>query len=373
MPLLYLNDVAEMLGLGTDDELNQRGQGRDRRPADQADLERRLRPLGSVRRRRPVARRLRHRLPAARQGRRATTVPEQAHDHGARQPRQPGVLRRRLRQGRRGHRLRALRSGPRRPGRDRRPALLPRGTLDAFGSPLAKAQLGAALALYGDRTRAATAFAAAVDGLDDAGRSRRATAPTTAASCATPRRCWRSPPSSRRRASISRRWPRSSPSCATRERYTSTQEDAWTLLAAAALQPASDRRQRSPSTARRSTGTVYRRYDAGALRRRRRRRSPTPATSRPRRRSRSPAFRRRRRRPASNGFTISARLLPARRHAGRPRATSHQNDRFVVVLTVTPTELGSGQYVVADPLPAGFEIENPDLVAGRGRGRSSAG
>ncbi len=38
--------------------------------------------------------------------------------------------------------------------------------LDAFGSPLAKAQLGAALALYGDRTRAATAFAAAVEGLD---------------------------------------------------------------------------------------------------------------------------------------------------------------------------------------------------------------
>src|SRR5207244_1388616 len=38
-----------------------------------------------------------------------------------------------------------------------------------------------------------------------------------------------------------------------------------------------------------------------------------------------------------------------------------QNDRFVVVLTMAVTELGSGQYVVADPLPAGFEIENPDL------------
>src|SRR5690606_14553682 len=37
--------------------------------------------------------------------------------------------------------------------------------LDAFSTPLAKAQLGAALALYGDNARAATAFAAAVDGL----------------------------------------------------------------------------------------------------------------------------------------------------------------------------------------------------------------
>ena len=41
----------------------------------------------------------------------------------------------------------------------------------------------------------------------------------------------------------------------------------------------------------------------------------------------------------------------------------HQNDRFVVVLTAKSTALGSGQFVIADPLPAGFEIENPDLSA----------
>jgi uncharacterized protein YfaS (alpha-2-macroglobulin family) len=29
-----------------------------------------------------------------------------------------------------------------------------------------------------------------------------------------------------------------------------------------------------------------------------------------------------------------------------------------------PTQLGSGQYLVVDPLPAGFEIENPDLSQG---------
>ena len=60
--------------------------------------------------------------------------------------------------------------------------------LDNFGSPLAKAQLGAALALYGDRTRAAEAFAAAVEGLKEQGRPLRAGAPTTAASSATPPR-----------------------------------------------------------------------------------------------------------------------------------------------------------------------------------------
>jgi uncharacterized protein YfaS (alpha-2-macroglobulin family) len=35
-------------------------------------------------------------------------------------------------------------------------------------------------------------------------------------------------------------------------------------------------------------------------------------------------------------------------------------------LRVRPQNLGSGQYMVADPLPAGFEIENPDLSAGGG-------
>src|SRR5690606_14891299 len=43
-----------------------------------------------------------------------------------------------------------------------------------------------------------------------------------------------------------------------------------------------------------------------------------------------------------------------------------QNDRLVVVLTVRPQTLGSGQYILADPLPAGFELENPDLSAGSG-------
>mgnify|MGYP006153120833 CR=1 FL=1 len=38
-----------------------------------------------------------------------------------------------------------------------------------------------------------------------------------------------------------------------------------------------------------------------------------------------------------------------------------QNDRFVVTLTVTASEGRNGRLLIVDPLPAGFEIENPNL------------
>lgn len=44
-------------------------------------------------------------------------------------------------------------------------------------------------------------------------------------------------------------------------------------------------------------------------------------------------------------------------------ATVEQNSRFVVVLTVTGTRTQAGRLVVVDPIPAGFEIENPNLSA----------
>ena len=133
----------------------------------------------------------------ARQGRRLRRAGAGALQR-PRQSRQPGVLRRRFRQGRRGHRLCALRPGPCRAGGHRRPSLLrSRRKLDNFGSPLAKAQIGAALALYGERTRAETGFAAAVADLAQAGDD-PAIAATTAAACAT------SPASSRWSANSSR-------------------------------------------------------------------------------------------------------------------------------------------------------------------------
>jgi len=238
--------------------------------------------------------------------------------------------------------------------------------LDAFGSPLAKAQLGAALALYGDRTRAATAFAAAVEGLRgpddrrtyraDYGSQLRDTAAVLALAA-------EFTPSGVDIAALAadladRR---------DRVRYTSTQEDAWTLVAAAALaREAASGEVTIDGEA--LTGSAYRRYDqehfdAAEVTIVNTSNQPTEAkvsvTAIP---SEPPAA-------SSEGFTISrAYYLPD----GTPFDPAYdqvsQNDRFVVVLSMTADTLGSGQYVVADQLPAGFEIENPDLSAGAGVG-----
>lgn len=45
-------------------------------------------------------------------------------------------------------------------------------------------------------------------------------------------------------------------------------------------------------------------------------------------------------------------------------ATIKQNDRFVVTLRVTETEAAFAHLVLNDPLPAGLEIDNPDLYDG---------
>jgi len=50
---------------------------------------------------------------------------------------------------------------------------------------------------------------------------------------------------------------------------------------------------------------------------------------------------------------------------GEPRAeTLASGDRLVVVLTVTPFEEVGARLMVDDPLPAGFEIDNPNLIRG---------
>jgi uncharacterized protein YfaS (alpha-2-macroglobulin family) len=233
--------------------------------------------------------------------------------------------------------------------------------LGNFGSPLAKAQLGAALALYGDRPRAAAAFAAAVEGLkakddpnryrDDYGSKLRDTAAVLALAGEFAPDGVDLPALAGRLADLR-----------DLARWTSTQEDGWTLVAASALA-----RQAASGAVtvdgKALTGNVFRRYDqehfdgasvtvanTGS--------APTemkvsvtgiPATPP---------------KAASAGFTIERAYYLPDGTVFDPRLSEiHQNDRFVVVLTLTATELGSGQYLVADPLPAGFEIENPDLSA----------
>ncbi len=236
--------------------------------------------------------------------------------------------------------------------------------LDAFGSPLAKAQLGAALALYGDGSRAATAFQAAISGLKESDN----------------RNDYRADYGSRLRdvaavlALAAEFEPAGVDIAALAERlgklrelasYTSTQEDAWTLVAAAALARQTSNGSVSIDGAV-LAGPVYQRYaqehfdgasvvitnnGAEAVQ------AKASVTGIPA--SAPPA--------SDNGFAITREYFTADGTSIDPTtAPLAQNDRFVVVLTVTPTMLGSGEYVLVDPLPAGFEIENPDLSSGSG-------
>ncbi|HTJ57535.1 MAG TPA: MG2 domain-containing protein [Devosiaceae bacterium] len=231
--------------------------------------------------------------------------------------------------------------------------------LNNFGSPLAKAQLGAALALYGDRTRSASAFAAAVEGLNapddphgyrtDYGSRLRDMAGVVALAA-------EFSPSGIDVAALTQKL------AGLRDlaKYTSTQEDAWTLVAASSL--AREAGKGSVTIDGQAlTGSVYRRYDQEHF-------DTAPVTivnngNTPTEASVSltgiPAVPP----PASSqGFVITrAYFKPDGSKADLTEV--HQNDRFVVVLSINSTALGSGQYVVADPLPGGFEIENPDLAA----------
>ncbi|MEO8756610.1 MAG: alpha-2-macroglobulin family protein [Devosia sp.] len=234
--------------------------------------------------------------------------------------------------------------------------------LDKFATPLAKAQLGAALALYGDRTRAATAFTAAVEGLKtgddpkrwrtDYGSQLRDTAGVLALAAEFTPAGIDLPALAKILASER-----------DAKRWTSTQDNAWTLLAASALQKQATSGSVTIDGAP-LTGTVYQRYDqehfdSAAVtivntgnQATEMKISVTGIPSTPPKAS-------------SNGFTISRTYyLPDGTEADL--GNLHQNDRFVVVLSMASTELGSGQYVVADPLPAGFEIENPDLSSSQG-------
>ena len=236
--------------------------------------------------------------------------------------------------------------------------------LDAFGSPLAKAQLGAALALYGDTTRSIVAFDAAVEGLKtpdqrnrfrtDYGSQLRDTAAVLALAA-------EFAPTSVDIAALTTRLAKLR-NVAT---YTSTQEDSWTLVAASAI--ARDTADGSVSVdGVELTGSVYDRYDQehfdgaavtivnNGTEATEAKISVAAIPSVP-----PPA--------SSNGFSITRTYFtPDGTELGPDLAAASQNDRFVVVLTVHPSMLGSGQYIVADPLPAGFEIENPDLSAGAG-------
>jgi len=235
--------------------------------------------------------------------------------------------------------------------------------LDRFATPLAQAQLGAALALLGDKTRAETALAAALKSIADKddGDTRRdyGTGVRDGAALLT-----LVAEAGLAKAQVPRLIDVVAKAYAAKA-YTSTQEQAWMLLAARALteetkntmltvngQPQQGQLMRSISAAELKAGvlTIGNQGDAAvdavvsvigaAL-------TPEPAVEK--------GFSIER-----TYYTLDGKQVDLKSASGGTSQLK-QNDRLVVVLKVSSTETG-GRILLVDRLPAGLEIENPRLV-----------
>ncbi|MEJ2374124.1 MAG: alpha-2-macroglobulin [Pseudolabrys sp.] len=230
--------------------------------------------------------------------------------------------------------------------------------LAVVATPIAKAQIAAALAMLGDKTRAEHAFYAALDAIPAKpsrafGRVDFGSALRDSAALVT-------------LASESGTAPRIVDKAVLRVdaaralvSHTSTQEDAWLVLAARSL---AKKLSDITLTVNGETeqGALYRSLLASQLT------APlkvtnsgsgnvqavvsvsgAPVTAEP---------------AAEHGFKIERNYYTL---DGKPADPSHavQNQRFVVVLKVTEPQPRFGRIIVADDLPAGFEIDNPHLVS----------
>ena len=236
--------------------------------------------------------------------------------------------------------------------------------IDRFSTPLAKAQVGAALAMMGDKERAERAFTAALAAMPE-------TTPDTG---------YRSDYGSTLRDGAALMTLAAETGVAKAEQpklanviakayetrsYTSTQEQAWMLLAAKALndevkgttlsvdgKPVSGPVLRGLTPAQLKDGalTITNNGDTAvdavisvigaAL-------TPEPAASK--------GFKIER-----QAYTLDGKKIDLASLSGG-KAEVKQNDRFVMTVKVTSDE-ASGRVMVVDRLPAGFEIENPHLV-----------
>ncbi len=227
-----------------------------------------------------------------------------------------------------------------------------------LATPIAKAQLAAALAMLGDKQRAARVFGAALQAIPaqpklEPGRVDFGSALRDSAALVT-------------LASESGVSPRIVDDAVARvdasralTSATSTQEDAWLVLAASALVKKTNAISLSVDGDKRQ-GAFYRSLRADRLS------APltvtnagsgnvqavvsvsgAPTTPEP---------------AAERGFKIERNYFTL---GGEPADPSHarQNQRFVVVLKVTEPLPEYGRVIVADYLPAGLEIDNPHLVS----------
>ena len=237
--------------------------------------------------------------------------------------------------------------------------------LERFSTPLAKAQIGAALAMMGDKERAERAFAAAMMAMTDTAQTNGdyrsdygSTLRDGAALVTLAAENGIAKADTPKLASVIAK------AYETRS-YTSTQEQAWMLLAAKALndevkgttlsvdgKPVAGPVLRGLTPAQLKNGalTVTNTGDAAvdavvsvigaAL-------TPEPAVSKGFKIDRQ-------------AYTLDGKKVDLKSLAGG-KSDTKQNDRFVLVVKISSDEAG-GRVMIVDRLPAGFEIENPRLV-----------
>jgi uncharacterized protein YfaS (alpha-2-macroglobulin family) len=229
--------------------------------------------------------------------------------------------------------------------------------LNNLATPIAKSQLAAALALVGDRNRAERVYAAALDSLNpkpvlEFGRTDYGSQLRDAAALVSLGAEGNAP-----KATITQAVARVEVARGLTP-YTSTQENAWMVLAARALAKetlALDVNGDVVKTA------LYRSYKAGEMANKPLKITNTgdapvqmvvsvsgaPVVPEP---------------AASNGFAIERSFYTL---DGKPADVTRakQNDRFAVVLKITEAKPEYGHIMVSDYLPAGLEIDNPNLVS----------
>ncbi|MEQ1694196.1 MAG: alpha-2-macroglobulin, partial [Hyphomicrobiaceae bacterium] len=240
--------------------------------------------------------------------------------------------------------------------------------LDTFTSPLAKAQIGAALSMMGDKERAEKTFADALSMLDvktkgvplarlDFGSSLRDTAAYVTLASET----------GVSKAEAAKLVNVIAKGYAART-YTSTQEQAWMLLAANALGDTAKSLALSVNGKAR-VGSLVGQYSPGDLTKEggvtitNNSDAPTDVVISVTGAALTPE-------PAiSKGFkiertyyTLDGKKVDMASTTGGLSSVK-QNDRFVAVVTIEAKDEG-GRVLLVDRLPAGFEIENPHLVDG---------
>ena len=229
--------------------------------------------------------------------------------------------------------------------------------LSNLATPIARAQLAAALALVGDRNRAERVYAAALDGLNpkpvlEFGRTDYGSQLRDAAALVSLGAEGNAP-----KATISQAVARVEVARGLTP-YTSTQENAWMVLAARALAKETLSLDVNGDVVKTA---LFRSYKAAEMAGQPLKITNTgeapvqvvvsvsgaPVVPEP---------------AASNGFTIERNYYTL---DGKPAdvTKAKQNDRFAVVLKITEPKPEYGHIMVSDYLPAGLEIDNPNLVS----------